>query len=159
MTLALVALGSNLSPRRRTLLAAVDELAALPGTTVVALSALRETAPVDCAAGAPGFLNGAVLLETSLPPRALLDELLALERRHGRRREAGEARHAPRTLDLDLILHGETVLDEPGLTLPHPRAHERLFVLEPAAEIAPALRHPVLGVTLAALRDGLACGR
>ncbi len=160
MTLALVALGSNISPRRRTLAAGVAELAALPGTAVLAVSELRETDPVECAAGAPVFVNGACLLETELSPRELLDALLAIERRHGRVRDAADARHAPRTLDLDLILHGSAVLDEPGLTLPHPRAHERLFVLQPAAEIAPELIHPLLGASLAQLRDGLSsCGR
>jgi 2-amino-4-hydroxy-6-hydroxymethyldihydropteridine diphosphokinase len=159
VTRAVVALGSNLRPRRATLLAAVDELGALPGTRVLAVSGLCETAPVDCAGDAPAFVNGACLLETALGPRALLDALLAIERRHGRVRGEDVPRHAPRTLDLDLILHGESVVDEPGLTLPHPRAHERLFVLEPAAEVAPALVHPVLGATLAQLRDGhLACG-
>jgi 2-amino-4-hydroxy-6-hydroxymethyldihydropteridine diphosphokinase len=151
MSVALVALGSNLEPRRRHLLGAVAELAQLPRTSVLATSSLLETAPVGCPAGSPGFLNGACLLETGLSPRALLAGLQAIEAAHGRR--PGAPRNAPRTLDLDLVLHGDTVLAAPELTLPHPRAHERLFVLEPAAEIAPALRHPLLDRTLAQLRD------
>ena len=155
MTAALVALGSNLEPRRVHLAAALAELSALPGTRVLAVSQMVETAPVDCPPGSGPFLNGAVLLETQLHARALLDELLAIEARHGRRRLQP---HAPRTLDLDLLLHGATRVDEPGLHLPHPRMHRRAFVLGPAAEIAPALRHPVLGRTLAELRDTLAAG-
>lgn len=151
MTVALVALGSNLEPRRRHLLGAVAELAALPRTTVLATSSLIETRPVGCPAGSPAFLNGACLIETELSPRALLAGLQAIENAHGRL--ANALRNAPRTLDLDLVLHGSSVLAAPELTLPHPRAHERLFVLEPAAEIAPGLRHPVLERTLAQLRD------
>jgi 2-amino-4-hydroxy-6-hydroxymethyldihydropteridine diphosphokinase len=153
MTQALVALGSNLGPRRATLAAALDELARLPRTSLLAVSTLRETEPVDCGPGAPRFLNGACLLETGLTPRELLDALLAIEDRHQRRR-AG--RNAPRTLDLDLVLHGQSVLHEPGLVLPHPRAHQRLFVLEPAAELASEWRHPVLGRTLGELCEALA---
>jgi 3-oxoacyl-[acyl-carrier protein] reductase len=152
VTLALVALGGNVEPRRRHLLGAVTELDTLPGTRVLGTSRLHETAPVDCPPGSGAFLNGACLLETELSPRALLAELLAIEAGHGRRRGAP---HAPRTLDLDLLLHGEALLDEPGLALPHPRMHERAFVLEPAAEVAPTLRHPRLGRTLAELRDAL----
>jgi 2-amino-4-hydroxy-6-hydroxymethyldihydropteridine diphosphokinase len=151
MTVALVALGSNLEPRRRHLLGAVAELAQLPRTQVLATSTLIETPPIGCPPGSPPFLNGACLLETELSPRALLAGLQSIEAAHGRR--PGAPRNAPRTLDLDLVLHGSAVLDAPELTLPHPRAHERLFVLEPAAEIAPALRHPRLDRTLAQLRD------
>jgi 2-amino-4-hydroxy-6-hydroxymethyldihydropteridine diphosphokinase len=150
---ALVALGSNLPPRRATLAAAVEALAALPHTRLAAVSSLRETAPVDCPPGSGPFLNGAVLLHTALSPRALLAELQRIEAAHGRRRGV---RHAPRRLDLDLIVHGEEVSDEPGLVLPHPRAHERDFVLEPAAELLPEGRHPRLGRTWRELRDGRA---
>ncbi len=152
MTRALVALGGNVEPRRRHLLSAVAELDALPRTRVLAASSLHETAPVGCPPGSGPFLNGACLLETELPPRALLDELLALEARHGRRRGPP---NAPRTLDLDLLLHGDAALDEPDLVLPHPRMHRRAFVLEPAAEVAPRLVHPRLGRTIRELRDAL----
>ncbi|MHC5212053.1 MAG: 2-amino-4-hydroxy-6-hydroxymethyldihydropteridine diphosphokinase [Planctomycetota bacterium] len=153
MTRALVALGANLGPRRDTLRAAIAALAHLPGTQLLLTSALRETEPEDCAPGAPRFVNGACLLETELTPRELLAELLEIERRHGRRREG--RRNEPRPLDLDLVLHGEAVVQDPDLVVPHPRAHQRLFVLEPAAELAPDMHHPVLGRSLAALHDAL----
>jgi 2-amino-4-hydroxy-6-hydroxymethyldihydropteridine diphosphokinase len=152
VTLALVALGGNVEPRRMHLLSAAAELGGLPRTRVLAVSSLHATEPVGCPPGSGPFLNGACLLETELSPRALLNELLALELRHGRRRGLP---NAPRTLDLDLLLHGEAVLDEPGLLLPHPRMHQRAFVLEPAVEVAPDMRHPQLGRTLLELRDAL----
>lgn len=96
----------------------------------------------------PRFLNGAVIGETILPPRLLLDLLLAIERERGRQRPFTGA---PRTLDLDLILYGDLQSDEPGLTVPHPRFRERLFVLEPLAELAPDWIDPVSGETISAL--------
>ena len=152
MSAALVALGSNLEPRREHLARALRELAALPRTQLVASSSLRETAPVDCPPGSGAFLNGVALLETELPPRALLAALQAIEAAHGRTREAA---NAPRTLDLDLLLHGEATLRDADLELPHPRMHERRFVLEPAVEVAPALRHPLLRRTLRELLAAL----
>jgi 2-amino-4-hydroxy-6-hydroxymethyldihydropteridine diphosphokinase len=152
VTAALVALGSNLEPRAEHIERALRELKVLPGTRLVASSALHETAPVDCPPGSGPFLNAVALLETDLPPRALLGALQALESIHGRTRGAP---NAPRTLDLDLLLHGETVLREPDLVLPHPRMHERRFVLAPAAEVAPALRHPLLRRTLRELLEAL----
>ena len=149
---ALVALGSNIPPRRATLDAALDGLAALPDTELLAASRWFETEPVDAPPGSGPFLNGAALLHTELAPHALLAELLRLEARAGRTRSVP---NAPRRLDLDLILHGDHVLQDAALTLPHPRAHERLFVLEPAVQVAPELRHPVLHKTLAELRDAL----
>ena len=142
MTRAYVGLGANLGDRKRTLLAAVDALAAEPGVEVVAVSALRETEPVGVGEQ-PRFLNGAVALETTLSARDLLERLLALEQRFGRVRMPGE--HGPRTLDLDLLLYGHSVIDEAGLTVPHPRVHERRFVLEPLAELAPGLVVPGRG--------------
>jgi 2-amino-4-hydroxy-6-hydroxymethyldihydropteridine diphosphokinase len=128
MTRAYVGLGANLGDREATIRAAV---AALPG--VLAVSSLRETEPVGVT-DQPRFLNGVAALETELSARDLLDTLLALERRLGRERRE---RWGPRTIDLDLLLFGQEAIDEPGLTVPHPRLHERRFALEPLAEIAP----------------------
>jgi 2-amino-4-hydroxy-6-hydroxymethyldihydropteridine diphosphokinase len=136
VTRAYVGVGSNLGDRERTIRAAID---ALPG--VVAVSALRETEPVG-PVEQPSFLNGAVALETELSPRELLDVLLAVERRLGRERRE---RWGPRTIDLDLLLYGDRSLDEPGLSLPHPRLHERRFALEPLAELDPELEIPGRG--------------
>lgn len=143
MTRAYVALGANLGDRERTLGDAVVALAAEPGIEVVAVSTFRETEPVGVGPQ-PRYLNGAVALETELPPGDLLGRLLAVERRFGRVRDPA-APHGPRTLDLDLLLLGDAVVDEPGLTLPHPRLHERRFVLEPLAELAPGLEIPGRG--------------
>ncbi|HEY8107338.1 MAG TPA: 2-amino-4-hydroxy-6-hydroxymethyldihydropteridine diphosphokinase [Gaiellaceae bacterium] len=139
---AFVGLGANLGDRERTLRAAVDALAAEAGIEVVAVSTLRETEPVGVGEQ-PRFLNGAAELETSLGARELLDRLLAVEQRFGRIRTPGE--HGPRTLDLDLLLYGDEVIDEPRLTIPHRRLHERRFVLEPLAELAPGLAVPGRG--------------
>jgi 2-amino-4-hydroxy-6-hydroxymethyldihydropteridine diphosphokinase len=134
--LAYIGLGSNLGDREATIEAA---LAGLPG--VVGVSRLRETDPVG-RVDQPPFLNGVARLETELAPRELLDTLLALERGLGRERHE---RWGPRTIDLDLLLYGTEVVDEPGLTVPHPRLHERRFVLEPLAELDPALVVPGRG--------------
>lgn len=133
--LAYVALGSNLGDRRAHLEAAFSALGTLPGTRLVARSAIFETPPF----GPPGqqhYYNAAAALETVLPPLALLDALLEVEQTRGRiRRE----RWGPRTLDLDLLLHGDAVLQEPRLTLPHPSMLERAFVLAPLNDIAAGL--------------------
>jgi 2-amino-4-hydroxy-6-hydroxymethyldihydropteridine diphosphokinase len=139
VTRAYVGLGANLGDREQTLSAAVDALAGEMGIEVVAVSTLRETEPVGVGEQ-PRYLNGAAELETTLTARDLLDRLLAVEQRFGRVRIPGE--HGPRTLDLDLLLYGDEVLEEPGLTVPHPRVHERRFVLEPLAELAPGLFVP-----------------
>ncbi|HUQ22768.1 MAG TPA: 2-amino-4-hydroxy-6-hydroxymethyldihydropteridine diphosphokinase [Gaiellaceae bacterium] len=133
MTLAYVGVGSNLGDREGTIRAAIE---ALPG--VVAVSELRETDPVGLT-DQPAFLNGAVALDTELSPRELLDALLAVERTLGRERRE---RWGPRSIDLDLLLYGEESVDEPGLTVPHPRLHERRFALEPLAELDPRLVVP-----------------
>jgi 2-amino-4-hydroxy-6-hydroxymethyldihydropteridine diphosphokinase len=142
VTRAYVGLGANLGDRERTLRAAADALAAEEGIEVVSISTLRETEPVGVGEQ-PRFLNGAAELETTLTARELLDRLLTVEQRFGRVRIPGE--HGPRTLDLDLLLYGDEVIDEPGLTVPHPRLHERRFVLEPLAELAPGLVVPRRG--------------
>jgi 2-amino-4-hydroxy-6-hydroxymethyldihydropteridine diphosphokinase len=152
VTRALVALGSNLGDREALLDSAVAELSALPKTRCLAVSSWHATAPVDAPPGSPPFLNGAVLLETKLSPDALLERLQQIEHAHQRVREVA---NGPRTLDLDLVLHGDAQRGGPELTLPHPRAHERAFVLIPAAEVAPEMLHPGLGRTLGELRNAL----
>jgi 2-amino-4-hydroxy-6-hydroxymethyldihydropteridine diphosphokinase len=142
VTRAYVGLGANLGDRERTVRAAVDALAGEEGIEVVAVSTLRETDPVGVG-DQPRFLNGVAELETGLAAHELLDRLLAVEQRFGRGRVPGE--HGPRTLDLDLLLYGDEEIDEPGLTVPHPRLHERRFVLEPLAELAPGLVVPGRG--------------
>ena len=148
---AFVGLGANLGDRRRTLHDALDALADEAGIEVVAVSTLRETEPVGVGEQ-PRFLNGAAELETTLTAHELLGRLLAVEQRFGRVRTPGE--HGPRTLDLDLLLYGDEMIDEPGLTVPHPRLHERRFVLEPLAELAPGLVVPGRG-DVESLRSGV----
>lgn len=148
MSRAYVGLGSNLGDRERTLLAALDELDADPAVEVVAVSSLIDTAPVGVEQ--PRFLNGVAALETELSARELLELLLELECRFGRVRE-GVPPQGPRTLDLDLLLYGEAEIDEPGLRVPHPRLHERGFVLSPLAEVAPGLEIPGRGTVEALL--------
>jgi 2-amino-4-hydroxy-6-hydroxymethyldihydropteridine diphosphokinase len=143
MTRAYVGVGANLGDRERTIRDALAALAARPDVAVVAVSALRETDPVGYL-DQPRFLNGAAALETELAPRALLDALLEVERELGRVRGDGP-RYGPRPIDLDLLLHGDLVVDEPGLVVPHPRLHERLFALEPLAELDPELVVPGRG--------------
>jgi 2-amino-4-hydroxy-6-hydroxymethyldihydropteridine diphosphokinase len=140
VTRAYVALGSNLGDREGTLRSALEALAAEPGIDVVAVSRFYDTEPVSYV-DQPRFLNGAAALETELPARELLERLLAVELRFGRSREDVPAQ-GPRTLDLDLLLYGDAEIDEPGLRVPHPRLHERRFVLEPLADLDPALEVP-----------------
>ena len=149
---AYVGVGANLGDREETILAAIDLLAMRSGVDVVGVSALRETEPWG-PVEQPPYLNGAVAIETDLDPHDLLGVLLDVERRFGRDR-ATEIRWGPRTLDLDLLLQGDLVRDEPGLTLPHPRLHERRVVLEPLADLDPALvvpGHGTVAELLAAL--------
>jgi len=140
---AYVGLGSNLGDREETIRGAVAALEDEPGIEVTAVSTLIDTTPVGVV-DQPRFLNGVAALDTELSARALLDVLLAVERRFGRRREASVP-HGPRTLDLDLLLFGEEVIDEPGLRVPHPRLHEREFVLGPLSGLAPDLEVPGKG--------------
>jgi 2-amino-4-hydroxy-6-hydroxymethyldihydropteridine diphosphokinase len=148
---AFVGLGSNLGDREATLRAAVEGLGGLARTEVGGVSSLRDTEPVGYL-DQPRFLNGVVQVETALSPRALLDALLELERAFGRDRTASPAQ-GPRTLDLDLLLYGEETIAEPGLEVPHPRLHERRFVLEPLAELDPALVVPGRGPVQALLAE------
>jgi 2-amino-4-hydroxy-6-hydroxymethyldihydropteridine diphosphokinase len=136
MTRAYVGVGANLGDREATIRAAID---ALPG--IVGVSELRETDPVGIV-DQPAFLNGALALETELGPRELLNALLAVERDLGRERREP---WGPRTIDLDLLLYGDAVVDEPGLQVPHPRLHERAFALEPLLDLDPALELPGKG--------------
>jgi 2-amino-4-hydroxy-6-hydroxymethyldihydropteridine diphosphokinase len=138
VTVAYVGLGSNLEDPARQVEAALDELDHLPHTRLVKRSSLYRTKPVGYA-DQPDFINAVAQLETGLPAERLLDELQALEARHGRKRSF---RNAPRTLDLDLLLFGDLVLSTERLTLPHPRMRERAFVLDPLREIAPDLELP-----------------
>ncbi len=128
-----VGLGSNLNDPVAQIRAGLEELAMLPDTRLARVSSLYHSAPVGYARQ-PDFTNAVAQIETALAPRALLDALLAIERRHGRVRDFA---NAPRTLDLDVILYGNEVVQEAGLTIPHPRMHERAFVLVPLGEIAP----------------------
>lgn len=144
---AYVSIGTNLGDRDAHLALALRRLAALPDTELVAASPVYETDPVGPPPQGP-YLNAAVHLRTRLSPRALLDALLAIEQEAGRVRGV---RDAARTLDLDLLLYGDQVLDEPGLVVPHPRLAERPFVLEPLAALAPDRVHPTRGETIATL--------
>jgi 2-amino-4-hydroxy-6-hydroxymethyldihydropteridine diphosphokinase len=141
-----IALGSNLGDRVANLDFAVAELQ--PILTNVAVSRYRDTVPVGVSGPQPLYLNAAVVGDTSLSPDALVRALLAIEAERGRTRPHV---NAPRTLDLDLILYGGAVIDQPGLTVPHPRFRERRFVLEPLAEVGAALRDPVSGKTIGEL--------
>jgi 2-amino-4-hydroxy-6-hydroxymethyldihydropteridine diphosphokinase len=143
MVRAFIGLGSNLGDRETTLRAAVGRLGGLAETEVRGVSTFRHTEPVGYV-DQPRFLNAAVELETALSPRALLAALLELERDFGRDRGASPPQ-GPRTLDLDLLVYGDLTIDEPGLEVPHPRLHERSFVLEPLAELDPALVVPGQG--------------
>ncbi|MBX3431778.1 MAG: 2-amino-4-hydroxy-6-hydroxymethyldihydropteridine diphosphokinase [Pirellulales bacterium] len=153
MAHALIALGSNLGDRRRTLDEALAALAALPGTRLLRRSRWHETAPVGGPPGQGEFLNGAALLETPLSPHDLLAAMTQIEAAAGRTRETP---WGPRTLDLDLLLYDALVSDDPALALPHPHMAQRRFVLDPACEVAPGMLHPRSGWTVGALRRRLA---
>ncbi|MBU3729703.1 MAG: 2-amino-4-hydroxy-6-hydroxymethyldihydropteridine diphosphokinase [Phycisphaerales bacterium] len=145
---AYVGVGSNLGDRSATIRTAIARLDAHPGIRVLRCSGLIETAPVG--PPQPSYINGAVAIETTLGPAALLGALLQVERELGRVRDPAE-RMGPRTLDLDLLMYGDRVIDEPGLSVPHPRMAERAFVLVPLAEIAPNAVNPRCGRTVASL--------
>jgi len=146
---AAVALGSNLEDPEAQVRRGFEEIAALPGTQLLARSKLYRTAPVGYV-DQPDFVNACALVETSLAPHALLDALLAVEQCHGRMRGIP---NGPRTLDLDIVLYGDRVIDEPGLKVPHPRAHERVFVLAPLVEVWPDAVIPGHGAARECLRQ------
>lgn len=152
MAHAAIALGSNLNNPPAMLDLATAQLARLPGSRLVACSARYWTDPVGTVVQ-DRFLNAAALLETTLAPRALLGELQAIEQLAGRPSRAQRVHWGPRPLDLDLVLYDELVLDEPELAIPHPRLHERWFVLRPLADVAPAMVHPILKLTVRELLD------
>ena len=141
LTPVYVAIGANLKRPEEQVRAGFEELAMLPETRLAAVSSLYRSAAVGYL-DQPDFVNAVAGIETALAPRALLDALLEIERRYGRVREFP---NAPRTLDLDIVLYGEAQVNERGLSIPHPRMHERAFVLVPLAEIAPEALVPGRG--------------
>ena len=140
---AAIGLGANIGDRRSTIETAVKMLSELAQIDVVKVSTLRETEPVGVT-DQPDFLNGVVVLATNMDPRDLMSECMRIEKCLGRKRKE---RWGPRTIDLDLLLYGSDIIEEPGMTVPHPRMAERAFVLEPLAEVLPDWRHPILGRT------------
>lgn len=148
-----LSLGSNVGDRAANLGAAIEKLAEVG--TVAAVSSFYETEPVETSPQ-PWFLNSAVKLDTEKMPRQLIAAILNLEQTMGRQRRQQKA---PRTIDIDILLFGSSVIELPSLTIPHPRMHERRFVLEPLAEIAPDARHPVFKRTVRELRDALPAGQ
>ncbi|MGH8764255.1 MAG: 2-amino-4-hydroxy-6-hydroxymethyldihydropteridine diphosphokinase [Burkholderiales bacterium] len=149
MTVAYVGLGANIGEPRRQLQAALEDLRHIPDSQLVANSSFYRSAPIGYV-DQPDFLNAVAALETALEPEALLDSLQDIENRHGRTRSF---QGAPRTLDLDLLLYGDRTLASPRLTLPHPRMHERAFVLKPLVELAPEAAIPGKGKARNLLQD------
>jgi len=152
-TPACLALGSNLGDRHAHLQAALDAISRLPGTRVHRTSSFLETDPVG-PIPQPPYLNAAALIQTSLPARDLLTHLLDIEHTRGRDRSK-EQRWGPRTLDLDLLLYSTSIINEPGLIIPHPRMHERRFVLQPASEVAGDMLVPTMNATVSQLLERL----
>ncbi len=148
MTRCVLALGTNLGDRERNLASACHEVDALPSCQLLARSGWHGTAPIGGTTGQGEFLNGAVLIETSLPPAELAPALHDIEAKLGRQRVI---RWDARTIDIDVLLYGDQILDSPELTIPHPRMGFRRFVLEPAVEIAGSMLHPISGWTMASL--------
>lgn len=151
--LVYLSLGSNVGERAANLTAAINRLGSLG--EVVAVSSFYETEPVEFAAQ-PWFLNCAVKLNTEKMPKQLLNGVLEIEQEMGRRRVQ---KNGPRTIDIDILLFGSSIIETKGLTIPHPALHQRRFVLEPLAEIAPEVRHPVFKRTVRELRDALPAGQ
>lgn len=154
--LAYIGLGSNLDHPRRHVARALAQLSRLPRSRVLAASRNYVSAPLGCAQPQPDYVNAVAVLRTALPPKSLLDRMHAIERRHRRDHRARAMRNAPRTLDLDLLMYGRRRVRQPGITLPHPRMHQRAFVLKPLLEVAPSVRVPGRGAArqwLRAVRD------
>jgi 2-amino-4-hydroxy-6-hydroxymethyldihydropteridine diphosphokinase len=149
-----LSLGSNLGDREANLRTAIEKLKRIGNP--VAVSSFYETEPVEVAPTQPWFLNCAVKLDTEKMPRQLIAAILALEQDMGRQRKQQKG---PRTIDIDILLFGSSVIEIPSLTIPHPKLHQRRFVLEPLAEIAPDARHPVFKRTVRELRDALPAGQ
>ena len=156
MTLAFLGLGSNLAHPRRQLARAVRAIARVPRLSVVAVSPNYATAPIGCDTPQPDYVNAVVAVRTALGPRALLATLQSIERRQHRRRDREPKRNASRTLDVDLLLFGRRRISVPALTVPHPRMHERAFVLRPLVDVAADATIPGRGLArrfLGAVRD------
>jgi 2-amino-4-hydroxy-6-hydroxymethyldihydropteridine diphosphokinase len=151
--LAYVGLGSNLAHPRRQLARAIGAIRRLPGVRLLAASPNYASAPVGTSLAQPDYVNAVVAIRTARPPRALLSALHAIERRQRRRRRDEMRRNAPRTLDLDLLVYGGRRLASPRLAIPHPRMHERAFVLRPLADLAPAAVIPGRGLARPFLRS------
>jgi len=154
--LAFIGLGSNLEHPRRHVARALAELSRLPRSRVVAASGNYVSAPLDCPEPQPDYVNAVAALRTALPPKSLLTRMHAIERRHHRDERARAVRNAPRTLDLDLLIYGRRRVRQPGITLPHPRMHQRAFVLKPLLDVAPSAKVPGRGAArrwLRAVRD------
>ncbi len=151
MALVYLALGSNLGDRQANLDAAVSALAALPQTRVLAVAEPVETDAVGGPAGQGKYLNSVYSIATELTPETLLEEIQRIEIAHGRDRSRQAVRWSVRTLDIDILLWENTIVETPDLVIPHPRMHERAFVLVPLAALAPDVVHPVLQLTVAEL--------
>jgi len=149
---AYLAIGSNLGDRGWACYSAVSALSTHPEIKILAISDLVETAPVGLPERSSPFLNGAVAIETTLTPKALLQELLVIEEKLGRHRNG---RWQSRAIDLDLLLYGDKIISGDDLIVPHPLMHQRRFVLEPLATIAPEVCHPTMQMTVKGLLDAL----
>jgi 2-amino-4-hydroxy-6-hydroxymethyldihydropteridine diphosphokinase len=149
---AYVGLGSNLGHPRRQVARALADLARIPRSRLVATSRNYLSAPVGCDAPQPDYVNAVAMLRTGLAPAALLKHLHSIERQHGRTRRSRDLRNAARTLDLDLLSFGRRRSAQPGLTLPHPRMHQRAFVLRPLLDVAPSAAIPGRGSAQMLLR-------
>jgi 2-amino-4-hydroxy-6-hydroxymethyldihydropteridine diphosphokinase len=150
--MAFVALGANLGDREKNIRMAVDALKGSAGVRVVRVSSLMENPAVGGPIDSPDFLNGVAEVKTTLPPHRLLDRLLEIEREMGRERRE---KWSPRTIDLDVLLYGDQVIETTALVIPHPLMHTRRFVLEPLLEIAPDLVHPKMNVMMKELLERL----